>query len=546
MIRHATVPFLIVLGRLLGLLLFISPGEGSTQDGINLLQRYPTSLKDGITNPDEALPWIFTDKDIYRLSAFSLSCGDSLTIEIREAELGIGHCAEGAVWAIVMPRKEGELVNPAHPDPEAIDHIWLRFHPRNIGTLFPETTVNKNSDRSVYRRMQRIADTKLYSSFHAGNRVMIPEPSTLVIDADTKNGIRRFFVVKDRRELEYVRTFEKRAIPEPKRFSPQEAENAFDILWRSYQREYAMFVLRPDVDWDRIRLQYRPQALQCRTVDDFARVCAEMLSHLRDLHIWIRVNDNNVPVFNRPRERNSNPRAFRKILGEVNRLGNRIEWAKTTDNIGFVAIHSLGGERLYGQFNIVLDKLRDTRGLIIDLRLNGGGDEGLGRRIAGRFLDKEAVYSYSRYRNGSAPTDLTDKIPRSFAPLGPWRYDRPAIVLIGQRCMSSCESFIAMLSQCPQVTTMGDSTCGSSGNPRIINLFDNMTVSLPRWIDLLPDGKPLDERGITPDIFFKAEADAFSGDRDDLLSEALNRLKKILFRIERYGDRHHRLQMEKY
>ena len=92
--------------------------------------------------------------------------------------------------------------------------------------------------------------------------------------------------------------------------------------------------------------------------------------------------------------------------------------------------------------------------------------------------------------------------------------------------MSSNESFIGMMTGDPEVTTMGDHTCGSSGNPEIVNLPLEMTVSVPKWIDYLPDGTPLDERGFQPQIPFKPEPGAFEGDRDDLLTAALARLSK--------------------
>jgi C-terminal processing protease CtpA/Prc len=99
------------------------------------------------------------------------------------------------------------------------------------------------------------------------------------------------------------------------------------------------------------------------------------------------------------------------------------------------------------------------------------------------------------------------------------------VLLIGQRCMSSNESFISMMKGATNVTTMGDHTCGSSGNPTVIQLPLGMSVTVPRWVDLLPDGTPLDERGIQPQIKFVAQPGAFEGLRDDLLAEALNMLK---------------------
>jgi C-terminal processing protease CtpA/Prc len=91
--------------------------------------------------------------------------------------------------------------------------------------------------------------------------------------------------------------------------------------------------------------------------------------------------------------------------------------------------------------------------------------------------------------------------------------------------MSSNESFIAMMGELPQVTLMGVSTAGSSGNPKVIEAGADVQVRVPQWIDYRPDGKPLDEIGIDPDVVFAAKAGAFAGNRDDLLAAALERLQ---------------------
>jgi C-terminal processing protease CtpA/Prc len=93
--------------------------------------------------------------------------------------------------------------------------------------------------------------------------------------------------------------------------------------------------------------------------------------------------------------------------------------------------------------------------------------------------------------------------------------------------MSSNESFVAMMAAASQVTTMGDRTCGSSGNPRLLELPVGVTVSLPRWIDYLPDETPLDERGVQPQLPFVPGDGAFEGERDDLLQAALDRLRRV-------------------
>jgi RNA polymerase sigma-70 factor (ECF subfamily) len=309
-------------------------------------------------------------------------------------------------------------------------------------------------------------------------------------------------------------------------FTSAFAEKAFDQLWQAFDKDYAMFVLRPEIDWNKLRDEFRPKALASQSSQEFASVCAEMLKPLRDLHLWLTLNGRNVSVFNRPRAANSNPAAHHLILGELKQEG-RVQWAITKDKIGFMAISGWNNDRIPSQCDQVLNRMRDTRGLIVDVRLNGGGSEDLAREVAGRFLKSSFVYAYSQFRNGPKHTDLTTKFERTVGPRGPWRYDRPVVLLIGQKCMSSNESFVAMMSGGgPDVVIMGDHTCGSSGNPEIIKLPLNMTVSVPRWIDYLPDGTPLDERGFQPQVKFEPTSGAFESKRDDLLTAALERLSK--------------------
>jgi hypothetical protein len=302
--------------------------------------------------------------------------------------------------------------------------------------------------------------------------------------------------------------------------------DAFDKLWGAFEQDYAMFVLRPEVDWAKLREQYRPKALAAKSTEEFAAVCAEMLKPLCDLHIWLTVAGENVPVFHRPRSANSNPGAHQAVLGELVDEGLGVQWAITWDQIGFFAIRGWSGSDLPARCDEVMEELRHTRALIVDVRLNGGGSENLAGEVAGRFLHQEFVYAYSQFRNGPKHSDLTEKYERRVAPGGSWRYSRPVVLLIGQKCMSSNESFIAMMSGATNVTIMGDHTCGSSGNPEMVNLPLEMTVSVPRWIDYLPDGTPLDERGFQPQVPFKPSSGAFEGRRDDLLTAALERLRR--------------------
>jgi Tricorn protease C1 domain len=303
---------------------------------VDLLVRYPTTLTAGDTMPDRARPWQFTGADLFRVSRFHLEVGQQLRIDMGPADLGIGHCADGAVWAVLIPRSEGILVGQG-TNQEAIAHVWLRFHPKEIDRLFPPDTVSAGGATNLLFQMRVIADTKFGSSWHAGRNALIPEPKDMTLDVDAKGGPRRFFAVdNEARTARYFAAFEKQFVRPPPAFTRALAEQAFDRLWEAFDRDYAMFVLRPEVDWGKLRDQYRPKALASASTYQFAAVCAEMLKPLRDLHIWLTVAGADVPVFNRPRSANANPSAFHRLLGDLHRAGGSVQWAVTTNAIGYL------------------------------------------------------------------------------------------------------------------------------------------------------------------------------------------------------------------
>ena len=161
---------------------------------IDLLERYPTQMTVGDDEPNRARPWDFTATDIFRVSHFSLTVGNELAVEVGPADLGIGHCGDGAVWAVLIPRTGGTLTSSVN-NQEDISSVWLRFHPKEISRLFPPETVSADGAANLLDQMGAIARVKIISSWQAGGLAMIPEPNNITVDVDVREGLRRFFQV---------------------------------------------------------------------------------------------------------------------------------------------------------------------------------------------------------------------------------------------------------------------------------------------------------------------------------------------------------------
>lgn len=107
---------------------------------------------------------------------------------------------------------------------------------------------------------------------------------------------------------------------------------------------------------------------------------------------------------------------------------------KKQNEIGIIRINnSLGNNELIDKFDKSLEKLKNTKGLIIDLRNTvDGGNSYVARGILGRFIDKEKAnqkhWTVEKY-NGK------NTIERSWieyvCPRGK-QYKKPVIVLVGR------------------------------------------------------------------------------------------------------------------
>jgi hypothetical protein len=179
----------------------------------DLLQEYPTALTGGDPSPGHTRAWSFGREDVFRVSRFDLAIGRELRIESGPADLGIGHCAEGAVWAVLIPRDDASLNTRVAGQAERPDHVWLRFHPREIARLFPQATISADGAEKLKDEMCAIANMKMLSSWSAEGGATIPGPGQMTVDVDTKEGPRRFFAVDTRAgTARYAAEFEGRAL----------------------------------------------------------------------------------------------------------------------------------------------------------------------------------------------------------------------------------------------------------------------------------------------------------------------------------------------
>jgi hypothetical protein len=507
---------------LLAAMLLVPPASPAAFADLSKVYRATLDFFEGQPTRD----WTCTPDDVWSLSSFRYEVKGRLAIELGPSNVVFGVHDKNVVWAAVFPDEPGTVKTSLSGDGEHVASLWMRFNPAHLGELFPAATVGKNGPAGMAVLGRRVCAWKIASGWQANNLPVIPRKNSIVLDADTVEGKRRYFVSEDG-GVDVVEDFRENPLPPLEPMETEKALEAYDAVWKAFDEEYAKFGIRKDVDWKAVGDKHRAEAQEAKTTYAAAAAVGALVAELRDLHIGVKVGKEWVPGYRRERPQNGSWKGTQAEIGGWTETKHGVTFARTQDKIGYVNVYELSDAEAPRVFDDTLEKLADTTGLVLDLRFNGGGDELLGRQIAGRFLDKTRVYSVNQYRSGKGHEELGPKLQREVEPRGPWRYEAPVIVLLGQKTMSSAESLALMLAQCPQVTTMGDRTAGASANPRKLELAGGIEVNLPRWIDMDPDGKCFEDVGIAPEVKVPAGEGAFTDKKDAVLTAALEKIRKM-------------------
>ena len=309
----------------------------------------------------------------------------------------------------------------------------------------------------------------------------------------------------------------------------------FDSLWTTFDREYSYF-LHKSVDWNQLGEAYRPRAIAAADQSGFVDVIREMLGRLNDAHVTLRdPAGRQIPTFQSTAFVNWDRAVFDRYRARAGWTQGAIDWGHgRLDGVPYIAIGGWGARAINtADFDAAFERYRDAPALILDVRMNSGGDDAIAFEIAGRFARTAINAGYVRFRDGPRHDDFGSPIPRTVSPRGPWQFAGAVMVLIGRRCASSNESFIMAMGQLPNVTLVGDRTAGSTGNPRAFPLAGGWTYTVSRWIEYTADNQPIEDNGIQPDAFVPVTSADFEAGEDPVLDWALSRLGSVTLASQR-------------
>jgi len=173
------------------------------------------------------------------------------------------------------------------------------------------------------------------------------------------------------------------------------------------------------------------------------------------------------------------------------------------------------------------EELRDSAGLVIDLRDNGGGDAEAMIDIASAFLPAGTPLGRFSDRAGTTAAAPQTRRAMLLAADAVASYEGRVAVLTGPRTASAAEIFAAALQERGRARVFGERTCGCVlAIRRRQPLADGGLLDVSEMDYRTAADRRLEGAGITPDVMFTLKRRDIFERRDPALDAALAHLKK--------------------
>ncbi|MBK7869671.1 MAG: S41 family peptidase [Saprospiraceae bacterium] len=300
----------------------------------------------------------------------------------------------------------------------------------------------------------------------------------------------------------------------------------FEALWKELDEGYSFFEYK-NINWDSVYNVYRPKVNANTKILDLYNIMSDMLYTLRDGHVNLDAG------FNRTRNWEwflGYPPNFDEDLLQRNYWKDQ-QWytgalvhTVIDSTIGYVRYGSFASQISESQIDLVIARFQNAKGIIIDLRDNGGGFSNLPLLLASRFTDKRRLGYTFVVKNGPEHNEFSTPVEVYIEPKGERQYTKPVVILTNRMCYSATNFFVAIMQSFPNVKIIGDQTGGGGGTPVSGELPNGWIVRYSSTQSFTPDGFNI-EGGIPPDIKVDmTESDRLKG-KDTILERAIAELK---------------------
>src|SRR5690606_7158646 len=187
----------------------------------------------------------------------------------------------------------------------------------------------------------------------------------------------------------------------------------FDALWKIIDENYCFFEYK-QIDWDAVYRKYGARVKSDMGNYALFELMSEMLSELKDGHVNLIASHDMSRYWNWSEDYPSNFDADiqKKYLGRDYSIAGGMFYKILEDNVGYIYYGSFSNDVGDGNMSQILSQMSICKGIIIDVRNNGGGSLTNVERIASRFFNEKTLVGYISHKIGKGHNDFSDFYPK--------------------------------------------------------------------------------------------------------------------------------------
>ena len=284
---------------------------------------------------------------------------------------------------------------------------------------------------------------------------------------------------------------------------PNTNQGNFDALIIIIDKKYCYLDYK-NINWDSISNVYQKQVSESLSELAFFDLMGKMLGELKDGHV------NLYSSFDRSRywkwytdyPANFNEELIKspRDLGDNYRIAGGLHYAKiANDSVGYIYYESFSSSFSDTNMRYVMTYFKDCKGLIIDVRDNGGGDISNSEQLASYFFAEETVTGYMSHKTGAGHSDFSELVEIKTPAHKTLQWQRPVVVLTNRLSYSATNDFVNRMKLAPHATIVGDKTGGGGGLPLSSELPNGWLVRFSAS-PMFNSNKQHTEWGIDPDV----------------------------------------------
>ncbi len=338
--------------------------------------------------------------------------------------------------------------------------------------------------------------------------------------------------------------------------TPNTPAGNFEVFSRTWAENYILFDQKK-VDWNTVVRANERKVTASTTPAELFDIFSGMIEPFHDRHTFISAPDikrqfsnyrpgtDRVIRGNMPKFRSEGMPALLAITDRVllktplrKWCNDQLQYGHLDDTTGYLRILSFSGYAKGGfaaglaALQTALDEIfsdPQLKALVIDVRINFGGEDPYGLEIASRLATSEYL-AYTKEAR-SDPVDRNKWTPGDASMVRPSvrpGFRGPVVELTGPLTISAGETFTqALMGRIPKVTRIGENTQGVFSDVLGRKLPNGWDFGLPNEVFRTPQGSTFDGPGIPPDIAVPVFADSdVAAGKDPATRKALEILGK--------------------